>query len=147
MDCSAPLEPPPPPIDAGPTAVHCWLETASAWPRLKIRKLVLMLSLFGSPSPVVGTGFWKVSDQLLSVPVPPLPVLELVMMRVQVPLASRPANAESGICGLNVPKNGAAPFWMGVPARSSNFVLVKLACVEPPPTPLKSGTATWLGPL
>ena len=37
---------------------------------MKMRKLPLMLSLPGSPRPVVGTGFWKLSDQPLKVPVP-----------------------------------------------------------------------------
>ena len=68
-DDSAPPVPPPPPIDAGPTDVHSWLDRASDWPRVKIRKLALMSSLPGSPSPLVGSGFWKVSDQLFSVPV------------------------------------------------------------------------------
>ena len=107
-----------------------------------MRKLVLILSLPGSPRPEVGTGFWKLSDQLLKVPVPP--VVELFWMTsVQVPWAFRPANADSGICGLNVAKNGALPFWIGVAALSSKIVLVKLAVwLVPPPTPLKSGTET-----
>ena len=61
----------PPPIDAGPTAVHCWLDRASAWLSVKMRKLAVTLSLPGSPRPEVGSGFWKVSDQPVNVPVPP----------------------------------------------------------------------------
>ena len=39
------------PIDAGPTAVHAWLDRASVWPSVKMRKLALTLSLPGSPRP------------------------------------------------------------------------------------------------
>lgn len=67
------------------------------------------------------------------------------MTSVQVPAAFRPANAASGICGLNIAKNGALPFWIGVAALSSKTVLVKLAVLMPLPTPLNNGTATWLG--
>ena len=52
------------------------------------------------------------------------------MTSVQVPLALMPAKADSGICGLNVAKNGAPPFWIGVPALSSKTVLVKLAVFD-----------------
>ena len=55
----------------------------------------------------MGIGFWKLSDQLLNVPVPPLVEL-FVITNVHVPSASSPANADSGICGLNVPKRCAA---------------------------------------
>ena len=100
-----------------------------------------MSSLPGSPSPLVGNGFWKESDQPLKVPW--LEVIELLSMtRVHVPFASRPANAASGIWGLNVAKNGAAPSWIGVPALSSKIVLVKLAVLAPLPTPLNNVTAT-----
>ena len=79
----------PRPIDAGPTAVHAWLDRASAWPSVKMRKLAVTLSLPGSPRPVVGTGFWKLSDQLLNVPVPP--VVELFwMISTQVPWTLMP---------------------------------------------------------
>ena len=103
-----------------------------------MRKLPLMLSLPGSPSPVVGSGFWKISDQPLNVPLPP--VVELFWMTsVQVPWAFMPAKADSGNCGLNVAKNGALPFWIGVPALSSKTVLVKLAVLMPWPTLLNRG--------
>ena len=36
---SLPPEPPPPPIDAGPTDVHAWLDSAAVWLSVKIRKL------------------------------------------------------------------------------------------------------------
>jgi hypothetical protein len=39
-----------------------------------------------------------------------LAVVAFWMTSVQVPAAFRPANAESGICGLNIAKNGALPF-------------------------------------
>ena len=133
-----------PPIDAGPTAVHAWLDRASAWLSVKMRKLAVTSSLPGSPRPEVGSGFWKVSDQLVSVPVPP--VVELfVMVNTQVPCTFMPlARREYGgqdCCGLNVAKNGALPFWIGVAALSSKTVLLKLAVVVPAPTPLKS--VTW----
>ena len=79
------------PIDAGPTAVQAWLDSGLVGPSVKMRKLALMLSLPGSPRPVVGSGFWKVSDQLLNVPVPSV-VEAFWMTSVQVPLAFRPAN-------------------------------------------------------
>ena len=132
----------PPPIDAGPTAVHSWLDRASAWLRVKMRKLAVALSLPGSPRPEVGSGFWKVSDQPLNVPVPP--VVELfVMVNTQVPCTLVPSGAganavASDCCGLNVAKNGALPSWIGVAALSSKTVLSKLAVVVPAPTPLKS---------
>ena len=114
---------------------------------MKILKLALTLSLPAVPNPVVGSGFWKLNDQPLKVPVAPLPVAELVMTRVHVPLALRlsDANTLSGICGLKVAKNGALPFWMGVVALSSKMVLVKFAVETPLPTPLNNGTETWLG--
>ena len=68
------------------------------------------------------------------------------MTSVQVPLAFRPAKADSGICGLNVAKNGAPPLWIGVPALSSKTVLVKLAVFVPWPTPLNSGMDNSPGP-
>ena len=57
-----------PVIAAGPTAVHCSLDKPSVWPSVKMRKLSLVLSLPCSPKPVVGSGFWKLSDQPLNVP-------------------------------------------------------------------------------
>src|SRR5262249_45005742 len=135
------------PIAAGPTGVQAWAESASVWPMVKMRKPALMASLPGSPRPVFSSGFWKLSDQLLSVPVAPLPVAELVITSVQLPGALSPANAESGNWGLKVAKNGALPFWIGVPARSSKTVLLKPDCVEPEPTPLNNGTATWPWPV
>ena len=60
-------------IDAGPTGVQAVAATARwSGPSVKMRKLALTLSVPGSPRPVVGSGFWKLSDQLLSVPVPPV---------------------------------------------------------------------------
>ena len=54
-----------------------------------MRKLAVKMSLPGSPRPEVGSGFWKVSDQPVSVPVPP--VVELfVMASIQVPWTLRP---------------------------------------------------------
>src|SRR5271166_3446516 len=110
-----------------------------------MRKLPLALSLPGSPRPEVGSSFWKLSDQLLNVPVP-LVVEAFLITSVQIPLALIPAKADRGFCGLNVAKNGAPPLWMGVPALSSKTVLVKLAVDVPWPTLLNSGTDTWLGP-
>ena len=56
---------------------------------MKIRKLTVASSLPGSPSPLVGSDFWKVSDQPLMVPV--VPVVELfVMTSVQVPWTFMP---------------------------------------------------------
>ena len=37
-----------------------------------MRKLALILSAPGTPKPEVGTGFWKLSDQLLMVPLRPV---------------------------------------------------------------------------
>src|SRR5947209_6044191 len=114
----APPVEPLPPMAAGPTGVQTWPDRASDWPRVKSRKLALMLSPPGSPRPLVGSGFWKLSVQLLRVPVAPLPVAELVTTSVQLPRAWRPANAESGCWGLNVEKNSAWPIWIGVFALS-----------------------------
>src|SRR4051812_22425674 len=85
-------EPPPEPepIAPGPTAVQDWLARGSFWASLKMRKLALASSLPASPRPVVGTGFWKVSDQPLNVPVP-LVVVVFWMTSVHVPLAFIPA--------------------------------------------------------
>ena len=58
---------------------------------MKMRKLVLTLSLPCSPSPEVGSGFWKLSDQPLKYPHFRYRSSQLVMTRVHVPLASRPA--------------------------------------------------------
>ena len=75
------------------------------------------------------------------VPVPP--VVELFwMISTQVPCTLMPLGAgantvASDCCGLNVEKNGALPFWIGVAALSSKTVLLKLAVVVPAPTPLK----------
>ena len=67
------------------------------------------------------------------------------MVNTQVPCTLMPlAGAKmvaSDCCGLNVAKNGALPFWIGVAALSSKTVLLKLAVVVPAPTPLKS--VTW----
>ncbi len=64
-----------------------------------MRKLVLMLSAPGSPRPEVGTGFWKLSDQLLKVPVPL--VVELFWMTsIQVPWAFMPGEARQRHLGV-----------------------------------------------
>src|SRR5262249_22505528 len=124
------------PIAAGPTAVQVPLEVAFDWPSVKRRKLAPMVSVPGSPNPVGGAGFAKLSVQPLMVPV--RPVVELFwIVSTQVPWALAPAKADSGCCGLNVAKNGALPFWIGVPALSSKTVLVKLAGLIPWPTLVK----------
>ena len=58
-----------PVIAAGPTAVHSWLESAVGLAQREDAEAELASSLPGSPRPEVGNGFWKVSDQLLNVPV------------------------------------------------------------------------------
>src|SRR5271157_371129 len=137
-----------PPIDAGPTAVQAWLDRASTWLSVKMRKLAVTSSLPGSPRPDVGSGFWKVSDQLVIVPVPS--VFELfTMVNTQVPCTLMPLGAganmvASDCCELNVEKKGALPYWIGVAALSSRTVLLKLAVVGPAPTPLKSVTSPRL---
>src|SRR5262245_25326789 len=87
------------PIAAGPTAVQVPLEVAFDWPSVKRRKLAPMVSVPGSPNPVVGAGFAKLSVQPLMVPV--RPVVELFwIVSTQVPWALAPAKADSGCCGL-----------------------------------------------
>ncbi len=110
-----------------------------------MRKLALMLSAPGTPRSEFGTGFWKLIDQLLIVPVRPLELL-FWTSSTQVPWALKPAKADSGICGLNVPKNGAEPCSIGVAARSSKVVLVKLAACGVPPTSVASTTEASRSP-
>ena len=50
----------------GPTAVQVVLDSGLVGSVVKIRKLTVAWSATGSPRPVIGTPFWKVSDQLLS---------------------------------------------------------------------------------
>src|SRR5262245_7445386 len=104
-------------IGAGPTAVQVVCDSGLDGSIGKMRKLPLTRSATGSPRPEVGSGFWKLSDQLLSVPVSA--VLELETTRVQAPPDVSPLNAVSSDCwGLNVPKNGALACWIGVVALS-----------------------------
>ena len=58
-------------LEAGPTGVQTSLDTGSLGLRVKIWKLTVASSLPCSPSPLVGSGFWKVSDQPFKVPVVP----------------------------------------------------------------------------
>ena len=135
----------PPPIDAGPTAVHCLLERASTWLSVKMRKLAVTLSLPGSPRPEVGSGFWKVSDQPVNVPVPPGrrvvrdgqhpgPLHAHAIGRGREDGGQRLLRVERG------EERWRCRSWIGVAALSSKTVLLKLAVVVPVPTPLKSVT-------
>src|SRR5438874_1950445 len=78
-------------IPAGPTAVQVSLESGLVGSIVKMRKLALTASVFGSPRPLTGSGFWKVSDQLLSVGGGPPPNgLVLRSTSVQAPWALSP---------------------------------------------------------
>src|SRR4051794_5772363 len=59
-------------IEAGPTDVQLVFEGGLGGAVVKIRKLADAWSAATSPRPGWGTGFWKVSDQPLSVPTWPL---------------------------------------------------------------------------
>ena len=102
-----------------------------------MRKLAVKSSLPGSPRPVVGSGFWKVSDQPVNVPVPAgrsTFVLDDQRPGALHAHATGAKTVANDCCGLNMAKNGALPFWIGVAALSSKIVLVKLAVVVPLPT-------------
>ena len=119
---------------AGPTAVKVELARALDGARLKIWKYAVLRSIGSSARPVAETGFWKVSDQFLSVPVevPPLRIT-----RFQVPSEFRAPLARllNGPSGWNGPtKNGAPALSMEVLAVSLKVVLLKLAVLVPPPT-------------
>src|SRR6185312_8009608 len=94
-----PEEPPtadsgPPPLllmDAGPTAVHVSVDSGLVGSIVKIRKLVLAWSATGSPRPLLGRGFWKVSDQLLRWPAVPS-VLTFETDSVHAPPTFSPLN-------------------------------------------------------
>ena len=92
---------------------RCRWTAALVGSSVKMRKLALTWSATGSPRPVLGTGFWNVSDQALRVPAVVAPVA-LMTVSVQVPWAFEPANAASDCCGWNVPKKAAPPCWIGV---------------------------------
>ena len=109
------LEFPCPLFDAPPTAVHTWCDRGLAGSMVKMRKLSDAWSAEVSPRPDCGTGLSKVSDQLESEPVRPETLS--VICSVHVPAELCPSSALSGSCGLNLPKNGAPPFWIGVVAQ------------------------------
>ena len=79
------------PIAAGPTAVHVELDCGLVGSIVKIRKLVLAWSATGSPRPVLGSGFWKVIDQLLGWPTDPV-VLVFDTASVHAPPTFSPLN-------------------------------------------------------
>src|SRR5438128_11350842 len=56
------------PMAAGPTDVQFCCDTELVMSTLKMRKLTVARSATDSPRLVLGTGFWKKSDQLLSRP-------------------------------------------------------------------------------
>src|SRR5439155_13225054 len=109
---------------APPTAVHVVCDCGLAGSMVKMRKPAVAWSAADSPSPVPGTGLVSVSDQLLSVP---LAMPEDLISSVHLPTDSLPLRTLSGSCGLNLPKKGAAPFWIGVVAVSSRTVFWKFA--------------------
>ena len=74
---------------------------------VKIRKLALTSSLPGSAQARGRQRLLEGQRPAIETCRHLLPVVELVMTSVQVPAAFKPANAASGICGLNVAKNGA----------------------------------------
>src|SRR5436190_23648691 len=95
-------------FDAPPTGVHWLWELALLGSIAKMRKLAVAGSTPGSPRPVEGTGFWKLIDQLLSVPV--RLAAESLISRVQTPSVRLSSRLPSGSCGLNLPTNGPPPF-------------------------------------
>ena len=99
-----------------------------------------------SPRPVVGSGFWKLSDQLLNVPVLRSASRRGGILDHQCPCPlthSRPAKAvPAASAGRTSQRRGLLPFWIGVADLSSKIVLVKLAVLVPLPTPLNNGTST-----
>ena len=126
------------PIPAGPTAVNVLVESALVGSWVKMRKLTVAWSATGSPSPVAGIGFVRFSDHELIVPVRPDPLS--VISSVQLPPEILFLNTDSGKRGLNVPKKGGPPFWIGVLAVSSNVVCEKSAWRPVWPTLEKSCT-------
>src|SRR5690242_10664504 len=91
------MRPEPEAIGAGPTAVHWSRDRGSVGFIWKMRKLELDWSATGSPRPEVGSGFSKLSDQLLRVAVVPP---ALVMTSCHVPPESNPRNPlKLGACG------------------------------------------------
>src|SRR5437588_2509196 len=79
-------EAPPPPIDAGPTAVQDWFASALVGSWVKRRNEPLNWSATDSPRPEPGTDSLRVSDQLTRVP---LRLDELLVIRsVHPPLES-----------------------------------------------------------
>ena len=75
-------------LEAPPTGDQAWLDRALDWPRFDSWKLTVG-PLPCTPRPLVGSGFWKVSDQPFKVPV--VPVVEvLVRTSVQVPWTFMP---------------------------------------------------------
>ena len=90
-------------LEAGPTGVQTSLDTGSLGLRVKIWKLTVASSLPCSPSPLVGSGFWKVNDQPFKVPV--VAVALFVIVSVQVPWTFMPASVGAktvarDCCGL-----------------------------------------------
>ena len=64
-------------IAAGPTAVQVLLDSGLVGSIVKIRKPALTWSATGSPRPLVGKGFWKLSDHPRSLPALPLVVVSV----------------------------------------------------------------------
>src|SRR5262245_39514428 len=106
------------PIPFGPTAVQVVEDCALVGSKVKIRKPTVARSATASPRPGLEIGLTRLSDQLLMVPV--RPATRSVISRVQAPPEVWLRKAERGNLGLNRPKNGGPPFWMGVVAVSSN---------------------------
>ena len=78
-------------IDAGPTAVHCSLDSASVWPSVKMRKLAADVIAARLAQPGGRQRLLEAQRPAVETcPVPPLPVVEFWMTSVQVPWAFRP---------------------------------------------------------
>src|SRR5262245_318404 len=88
--------------DAGPIGWNCVRERGSRPFHTQIRKLAVLVSATGSPRPVPRTGFWRLSDQLLIVPVTVCDLL--VISSRQRPGDSLFLSTLSGSRGLYVPK-------------------------------------------
>src|SRR5215212_895555 len=107
-----PMRPEFPAAGAGPTGVHVSCDCGLAGSCVKIRKLVETSSAVTSPRPLLGTGLVNSSAHDTSDPV--RPATFDTISSVHVPVEFVPANAVLiDSCGLNRPKNGAPPFWMG----------------------------------
>src|SRR5947209_7115111 len=127
-----PLALTPSPIDVGPTPVQSMLDCPLVGSVVKIRKLTVAWSAVSSPTPVTGTPFCRVRDQLLRMPDWLLSRSSLII-NVQVPAAFLPLSRASGCCGWNEPKNDGTPEAIEVAALSSKIVLLKLAWVPVAP--------------